>query len=129
MIRDEFKNADKKVIDKKANKKIKEMGERAYYAKKLSFYNDILKPVRFSTIFSLVSFCLLSALFLYSIIVTKPEKIEAWSIVLFVITGLTIIWSVVWFAILTPMIKRKTIFYKNEMMRLNREYVMKNLKR
>ena len=36
MIRDEFKNADKKVIDKKANKKMQEMGERAYYAKKLS---------------------------------------------------------------------------------------------
>ena len=129
MIRDEFKNADKKVIDKKANKKIKEMGERAYYAKKLSFYNEILKPVRFSTIFSLISFCLLSALFLYAIIVTKPETIEPWSIVLFIVTGLTIVWSVVWFAFLVPMIKRKIAYYKSEMMRLNREYVMKNSKR
>ncbi len=129
MIRDEFKNADKNIINKKANKKIKEMGERAYYAKKLSFYNDILKPVRFSTIFSLVSFGLLSALFLYAIIATKPEKIETWSIILFVITGLTIIWSVVWFAFLVPMIKRKIVFYKSEMMRLNREYVLKNSKR
>ena len=129
MIRDEFKNADKKVIDKKANKKIKEMGERTYYARKLSFYNDIIKPVRFSTIFSLVSFSLLSALFLYAIIVTKPQTIEPWSIVLFVVTGLTIIWSVVWFAFLVPMIKRKIAYYKSEMMRLNREYVMKNSKR
>ena len=43
MIRDEFKNADKKVINEKANKKRQQMGDRAYFAKKLSLYNDILK--------------------------------------------------------------------------------------
>ena len=56
MIRDEFKNADKKAIDKKANKKIQEIGERAFYAKKLSLYNDLLKPVKNSTIFCLICF-------------------------------------------------------------------------
>ena len=130
MIRDEFKNVDKKVIDKKANKKIKEIGERAYYARKLSFYNDIIKPARFSTLFSLISFSLLSALFIFGLLVPGSEmKIEAWTIVLFVVTGLLIIWTIVWFAILVPMIKRKSAYYKSEMMRLNREYVMKNTRR
>jgi len=36
MIRDEFKNVDKKTINQKANKKRQQMGERAYFAKKLS---------------------------------------------------------------------------------------------
>ena len=56
MIRDEFKNVDKKVINKKANKKMQEMGERAYYAKKLSVYSEMLKPTKFSTIFCTVLF-------------------------------------------------------------------------
>lgn len=129
MIRDEFKNADKKVIDKKANKKIQELGERQYYAKKLSFYSDLLKPVKFSTVFSLVSFCLLSALFLFALIVEGFENIRTLEIILFSVTFAVIVWTLVWFLILVPRIKKKTAFYKSEMMRLNREYIMKNIKR
>lgn len=123
MIRDEFKNADKKVIDKKANKKMQQMGERAFYAKKLSLYNDLIKPVKTSTIFCSVCFAIPTVLYLLELIITK--KLSTNALIMFIITACMIAWCVVWFAFLAPRIRKKIAFYKSELARLNREYVMK----
>lgn len=123
MIRDEFKNADKKVIDKKANKKLQEMGERAYYAKKLSLYSEMLKPAKFSTLFCTVLFSIAAILYIVASIVTK--EVTTTAIVIFCIEGALIIWCFVWFLFLAPFIRKKTEFYKSEMIRLNTEYVLK----
>lgn len=129
MIRDEFKNVDKKVINKKANKKLQEMGERAYYAKKLSFLNEVIKPTKFSTLFTTIPFLFFSALYLLSIILAPEKKVETPAIVVFCITGALVIWSVVWFAYLAPTIRKKIAFYKEELNRLNREYVSKYVRK
>ena len=126
MIRDEFKNADKKAIDKKANKKIQEIGERAFYAKKLSLYNDLLKPVKNSTIFCLICFSIPCILYILNFVLTK--KVDTMGIVIFCLTGAMIIWTIVWFAWLSPTLHKKAEFYKSEITRLNREYVMKRVR-
>ena len=123
MIRDEFKNVDKKVINKKANKKMQEMGERAYYAKKLSVYSEMLKPTKFSTIFCTVLFTIAAILYIIGSVLTK--EVTTTAIIIFCIEGAFIIWCFVWFLFLAPFIRKKIEFYKSEMIRLNTEYVLK----
>jgi uncharacterized protein YqhQ len=123
MIRDEFKNADKKVINEKANKKRQQMGDRAYFAKKLSLYNEILKPISFSTIFCTVCFFLMGALFFAEAVITK--EFDARAIIFTVLAVLFIIWCCVWFLVVSKKIKQKAQYYKDEMARQSREYVLK----
>ena len=127
MIRDEFKNADKSVINKKANKKMQEMGERAYYAKKLSLYNEILKPIKGSSIFCSVCFFIVAALYILDVIVQKKASTPA--IIIFCVSGALLIWDIIWFAYLAPKIRGKVELYKSELARLNREYINKTVKR
>lgn len=133
MIRDEFKDADKKVIAKKTNKKMLQMGERAYYAKKLSTINELLKPVKTTTIFCTVCFVLLAVLYIVPFFLPEgdagPYKLQWGGITILVVTALLIVWTVVWFAFYAPYLRKKAVFYKEEMLRMNREYVMKNTRR
>ncbi len=126
MIRDEFKNVDKKTIEKKANKKLMQMGERAYYTSRVSKYAEIFKPVRFSTIFSLISFAIIAFIYILPILVGSTDYIVptlGW--VMVGVTGALIIWTIVWFAFLAPSLKRKVEFWKEELSRINSEYVSK----
>ena len=124
MIRDEFKNADKKVINEKANKKRQQMGDRAYFAKKLSLYSEILKPIRFSTIFCTVCFVLIGATSFLNAILTK--KFDTPAIIFSIIALLFIIWCFVWFLVVSKKIKQKAQYYKDELARQSREYVLKH---
>lgn len=124
MIRDEFKNADKKVINEKANKKRQQMGDRAYFAKKLSLYNDILKPIRFSTIFCTVCFVLIGALYFANAMLTK--KFDTATIIFSIIAVLFIIWCFIWFLVVSKKIKQKAEYYKEELARQSREYVLRH---
>lgn len=126
MIRDEFKNADKKTIQKKANKKMLEMGEREYYAKRMSKINELFGPVKFSTLFCLVCFLLLSALYILNILIVKGYKIEWHCYAVLAFTALLVLWTICWFAVLVPYLKKKVEFYKSELSRLSREYVLKH---
>lgn len=125
MIRDEFKNADKKTIEQKA-KVAKSVGnEREYYAKKMSKINSLFAPVKFSTIFCLVCFLLMSALYILTIAVSKEYKIDWVCITVFSLTAALVIWTVVWFAVLVPHLKKRAAFCKSELERISREYVLK----
>ena len=124
MIRDEFKNIDKKVINEKANKKRQQMGDRAYFAKKLSLYNEIIKPISFSTIFCTACFALVGVTFFLSAILTK--KFDAQVIIFSIIALLFIIWCFVWFLVVKKRIKKKAQYYKDELARQSREYVLKH---
>ncbi len=126
MIRDEFKNADKKTINKKANKKIIEMGEREYYAKRMSKINDLFGPVKFSTIFCLVCFLLMAVVYILNILVVKDYKIEWHCYVVLGLTAALVVWTVVWFVFLVPYLKKRAEFYKSELSRISREYVLKH---
>ena len=126
MIRDEFKNADKKVINEKANKKRQQMGDRAYFAKKLSLYNEILKPIRFSTIFCTVSFVLIGVIYFVNALLTK--KFDAPSIIFSIIAVLFIVWCFIWFLVVSKKIKQKAQYYKDELAKQSREYVMRHVK-
>ncbi len=125
MIRDEFKNADKKAIKQKADAGKISGNEREVYAKRMSKINDLFGPVKFSTIFCLVCFLLMSAFFILSMILVKDYKIEWFGIVVLVVAGLLVVWTVVWFAFLCPHLKKKAAFYKSELERISREYVLK----
>ena len=139
MIRDEFKNVDRKTLDKKAKAAKSNVNEREYYAKKMSQINDLFTPVKFTTIFCLVCFLILAALYVACMILDKDFKVQwhcvlvltlasaltVWAIVWFAFAGLLVVWTVVWFAFLCPHLKRKAAFYKSELERLSREYVLK----
>lgn len=124
MIRDEFKNADKKEIEKKAKVAKIKGSEREYYAKKMSRINELFAPVKFSTIFCLICFLLMSALYILTICVSKEYKIDWLCITVFSLAGVLTIWTVVWFAFLAPTLRKRAAFYKSELERLSREYVL-----
>ena len=124
MIRDEFKNVDKKVINQKANKKRQQMGERAYYAKKLSVYNEMLKPIRFSTIFCTICFVLIGAVYFANALLTK--KFDATTIVFMVIAVLFIVWFFLWFFVVSKKIRAKIEYFKGELANQSKEYVLKH---
>lgn len=54
MIRDEFKEQQEKKITSKEMKKIREMGDRAFYTSKISKLTDLSKAMKFSAWFSLI---------------------------------------------------------------------------
>ena len=127
MIRDEFKNADKKTINKKANKKMISMGERAYYTKMMGKYGEISKPINFSTIFTLVSFLIIAIIYLLPVFLgAKDYTIPPLGWVVIVVAGLLVIWALVWFIYLKSYLAGRIEFYKSELERLNREYVLKH---
>ena len=127
MIRDEFKNLDKKEIQKKSNKKLMQMGERAYYSTRVQKYGEIFKPVKASTIFTLVSFGIMAILFLLPVILGSPDyTIPTLGMVVIVVEVLIIIWAVVWFAFLAPHLRRKLKFWKQELAQMNKNYVMRH---
>ena len=90
MIRDEFKNVDNKVIAKKTNKKMQAIGERAYYAKKLSLINESLKPAKVSTIICTVCFILMAALCIAPCFILDDYKMTIGGIVTSVLAGIFI---------------------------------------
>ncbi len=124
MIRDEFKNVDKKVINQKANKKRQQMGERAYYAKKLSVYNEMIKPIRFSTIFCTICFVLIGAIYFANALLIK--EFDAKAIIFTVLAVLFIIWFFLWFFVVSKKIKAKIEYFKSELANQSREYVLKH---
>ena len=127
MIRDEFKNADKKTIKQKANKKIISMGERAYYTKMMGKYGEISKPVNFSTLFTLISFAIIAIIYLLPVFLgAKDYTIPPLGWVVIVVAGLLAIWALVWFIYLKNHLAKRIEFYKSELERLNREYVLKH---
>lgn len=124
MIRDEFKNADKKEIAKKVKVAKINGSEREYCAKKMSRINELFGPIKFTTIFCLVCFLIMSALYILTICVSSEFKINWLCITVFAITGALTIWTVVWFAFLAPGLRKRAAFYKSELERLSREYVL-----
>ena len=123
MIRDEFKNVDKKTINQKANKKRQQMGERAYFAKKLSVYNEMLKPIRFSTIFCTVCFVLIGAIYFANAMLTK--KFDVTTIVFIALAVLFIAWCFIWFLVVSKRIRAKIDYFKSELANQSKEYVLK----
>ena len=126
MIRDEFKNADKEVLKKKSNVKMQEMGERAYYAKKLSLYNELIRPVSISTVFCTVCFAIMAILYIVAAVLEK--KVSTAMIIISSIEGLLLIWCFVWFVFLKSFVKNKSEYYKEQLTRLNKEYVKRYTK-
>ena len=126
MIRDEFKNADKEVLKKKSNVKMQEMGERAYYAKKLSLYNELIRPVSISTIFCTACFAIMAILYIVAAVLEK--KVSTAMIIISSIEGLLLIWCFVWFVFLKSFVKNKSEYYKEQLTRLNKEYVKRYTK-
>ncbi len=124
MIRDEFKNVDKKVINQKANKKRQQMGERAYYAKKLSVYNEMLKPIKFSTVFCTICFVLIGAIYFANALLTK--QFDATTIIFTVLAVLFIVWFFLWFFVVSKKIRAKIEYFKSELANQSREYVLKH---
>ena len=126
MIRDEFKNVDKKIIEKKANKKLVQMGERAYYTTQIAKYAEIFRPVRFSTIFTMICFSLMAIIYLLPLIVGSTDySVPTLGWVVVGVSTALIIWAIVWFCILAPSLKRKVAFWKDELTRINNEYLNK----
>ena len=126
MIRDEFKNADKKTIEKKANKKLVQMGERAYYTTRIAKYADIFKPIRFSTIFTMVCFVVMAVIYLLPVMIGSTDyTVPTLGWVVVGVSGALIIWAIVWFCFLAPSLRRKVAFWKDELSRLNNEYLNK----
>lgn len=125
MIRDEFKNVDKKTLDKKAKAAKSNVNEREYYAKKMSQINDLFTPVKFTTIFCLVCFLILAALYVACMIIDKDFKVQWHCVLVLTLASALTVWAIVWFAFLVPHLKRKAAFYKSELERLSREYVLK----
>lgn len=126
MIRDEFKNADKKTIAKKANKKLTEMGERAYYTTKIAKYADIFKPTRISTLFAVISFTLIALVYALPLMVGEADySIPTFGWIVIALAGIFIVWAIVWFAFLAPMLRKKVDFWKEEIEKLNKDYVSK----
>ncbi len=125
MIRDEFKNVDRKTLDKKAKAAKSNVNEREYYAKKMSQINDLFTPVKFTTIFCLVCFLILAALYVACMILDKDFKVQWHCVLVLTLASALTVWAIVWFAFLVPHLKRKAAFYKSELERLSREYVLK----
>lgn len=125
MIRDEFKNVDKKTLDKKEKAAKSNVNEREYYAKKMSQINDLFTPVKFTTIFCLVCFLFLATLYVVGMILDKDFKVQWHCVLVLTLASALTVWTIVWFAFLVPHLKRKAAFYKSELERLSREYVLK----
>lgn len=124
MIRDEFKNDNLKQTEKKIKqKKIAASGEREYIAKRISKLNDILGPMKFSTIFCTVCFSILGVIYLAMLIFVPGAKIGWTGWLCISIFGVLVVWTVVWFAFLVPYIRKRIDYYRGELARLNAEYV------
>lgn len=124
MIRDEFKNDSLKQTEKKIKqKKIEKGGEREYIAKRISKLNDMLAPIRFSTIFCTACFSILGIIYLAALIFVPDANIGWAGWLCISVFGVLLIWTVVWFAFLAPYIRKRIAYYRGELARLNAEYV------
>lgn len=124
MIRDEFKNDSLKQTEKKIKqKKIEKGGEREYIAKRISKLNDMLAPIRFSTIFCTVCFSILGIIYLATLIFVPDVNIGWAGWLCISVFGVLLIWTVVWFAFLAPYIRKRIAYYRGELARFNAEYV------
>lgn len=127
MIRDEFKNVDKKTIKSKVKETKIKGNEREYYAKKMTTINELFRPVKVSTILTLVCFALPSIMYLLCVLFVSDYKVEWHCIAVLAFEGAMIVWTVVWFAFLAPYLRRRVAFYKVELERISREYVLKRM--
>lgn len=127
MIRDEFKNVDKKAIRKKV-KENKILGnEREYYAKKMTKINELFTPVKACTLITLISFSLPTAMYLLCLIFVPDYAVEWHCVAVLAFEAAMIVWTVVWFVFLAPYLKKRAAFYKKELERISREYVLKRV--
>lgn len=127
MIRDEFKNADKKTIKSKVKETKISGNEREYYAKKMTTINDLFRPVKVSTLVTLICFALPSIMYLLCVLFVADYKVEWHCIAVLAFEAVMIVWTVVWFAFLAPHLRRRAAFYKAELERISREYVLKRM--
>lgn len=123
MIRDEFKNDSKKQTEAKIKQKKLENGGREYYAKKISKLNELFSPVKFSTIFCTIGFSILGVIYALILILNPATKMDWSGWVSLIGAALSIIWCVVWFAILAPHLRRRVAYYKEELAKINAQYV------
>ena len=91
----------------------------------MSQINDLFTPVKFTTIFCLVCFLILAALYVVGMILDKDFKVQWHCVLVLTLASALTVWTIVWFAFLVPHLKRKAAFYKSELERLSREYVLK----
>lgn len=103
MIRDEFKNQQKKKkLTEKDIIKIREMGERAYYTSSISKMKNNVNGMKFLLIFALVFAIVLSVMMAIILIYFKGFNGHAYNVVAFIIAIVLWVFILGWQFILKP---------------------------
>ena len=127
MIRDEFLKNDKGLTPKEV-KGINEMGERAFYASKITGLNNILKTFNFSLLVILM-FAIVATGILVYVLVAGVVSFDGNMIAAVVVDGVVTLALLVWFIIIKPQVKKKIKRYRAFMEEYNNNEMLKNKKK
>ncbi len=123
MIRDEFNKKKQEKLSSREIKKIRKLGERAYYVSSVNKLKDNIRLLNFSAIIGII-FCALPILYLAdAAFFVKQETINA--LVGFIAVSLVYVWALVWFLIMKPLMKKKLKKYQNKLQEISQKEVGK----
>ncbi len=123
MIRDEFKQKKKQDFSSREIKKIRKLGERAFYISSINKLKQNIKLFNFSTILGIVVCIFPFLILLDSILFSKQERINGY--VSFAVISLIYVWAIIWYAFILPSLRRKTKKYQNKLKELSEKEVNK----
>ncbi len=122
MIRDEFKQKQKQDFSSREIKKIRKLGERAFYVSSINKIKQSIKIVNFSTVLIAIS-CILPFVLLLDAILFSVQEIGVY--VTFFIICLVYILSILWFIVTLPSLKKKANKYQEKLKKLSFKEVNK----
>ena len=126
MIRDQFQDV-KKVTSKEARKKTS-MGERNYYAKRITTLQEINKSVGVSMVVTTVIMAIAYAFILLIFIFSQDTEsaYELWKFLIWTaVFAIFLIATIVFYVFIKPSNKRKITHYKHELERLSLQALSK----
>ncbi len=123
MIRDEYKQKKKQDYSSREIKKIRKLGERAFYISSINKIKQNIKLFNFSCILAIFC-CLLPFIqLLDSILFTPQERVNGY--IAFAILCLIYILIIIWFTVILPSLKKKFKKYQNKLQELSIKEVNK----
>ena len=123
MIRDEYKQKKKQDYSSREIKKIRKLGERAFYISSINKIKQNIKLFNFSGILAIFCCFVPFIQLLDSILFTPQERVNGY--ITFAILCLVYIWTIVWFAVILPSLKKKCKKYQNKLQELSIKEVNK----
>ncbi len=123
MIRDEFNKKKEENLSSKEVKKIRQLGERAYYVSSVNKIKQSIKLINFSAILGVVC-CMYPLIQLLDIVIFVPQE-NAKALISFIVVSLVYVMALVWFIFINPYLKRKLKNYQDKLKELSLREVQK----